>query len=585
MSIGKYRRLGICSFSAIMEIDMKIETVRHSLAHILAASVQELYPGTKFGIGPAIENGFYYDFDLLKAISPEDLPKIEKKMRDLLKQNIPFQKKIIAKAEAKALFKNQPYKLELIKDQQTGVYESGKFIDLCKGPHIKSTKEIPLDGFKLTRIAGAYWKGSEKNPMLTRIYGLAFDSKKELDDYLKLQQEAEKRDHRKLGETLDLFSFHSVAPATPFWHPKGMVIVNELQNYIRKLQREMGYLETSTPILVKKELYEISGHWEHYQENIFPLKIENEAFALKPMNCPESTYIYSSKIRSYKDLPLRLAEFGYLHRKEKTGVLTGLFRAYGFIQDDAHIYCQPDKIFDEITNVLKLLTKIHKDFNLKTSFAFATKPDKAMGDPKLWKKAENSLEFALKKNKLEYEMHPKDGAFYGPKLDVDVEDSLGRKWTIATIQLDFQIPERFNLFYIDQKGKKQRPVIIHRSSIGSFERFIGILLEHYAGALPFWLSPVQIWVIPIGSRHEKYAQKVSEELKDFRVEIKNENETVSKKIRAGEMQKIPFMLVVGDEEMKTESIRARERGKGDLGMIKLNKFIEKCQNYLNQPKT
>ncbi len=391
-------------------------------------------------------------------------------------------------------------------------------------------------------------------------------------------------DHRKLGKLLDLFSFHDIAPATPFWHPKGMIIINELQNYIRELQKEMGYLETATPLLVKKELYKISGHWEHYQENIFPLKIENETFALKPMNCPETVYIYSSKIRSYKDLPLRFSEFGYLHRKEKSGVLTGLFRAYGFIQDDAHIFCRPDQIFIEINGVLKLITKIHKTFNLKTSFAFATRPKKAMGALKLWKKAENSLEFALKKNKLNYELHPKDGAFYGPKIDIDVEDSLGRKWTIATIQLDFQMPEKFNLFYIDQKGKKQKPVIIHRSSIGSFERFIGILLEHYNGALPFWLAPEQIWIIPIGAKHKKYAQKIKKELGSFRVELKDENETISKKIRDGEIQKIPYLLVVGDKEMKAKSVSVRERKKGDIGMMKLEKFIKVCLKSLNQLK-
>lgn len=398
-------------------------------------------------------------------------------------------------------------------------------------------------------------------------------------------EEPEKRDHRKLGELLDLFSFHEVAPATPFWHPKGMIVMNELKNYIRNLQKEMGYLETSTPILVKKELYEISGHWENYKENIFSLEIDastelgarKETFALKPMNCPGSTYIYSSKIRSYKDLPIRLSEFGSLHRRERTGVLTGLFRAYGFTQDDAHIYCRPDQISEEITNVLKLLTKIHDTFDLKTSFALATKPEKAMGDPKLWEKAENALELALKENKLKYEVHPKDGAFYGPKIDVDVKDSLDRNWTVATIQLDFQMPERFNLFYINEKGEKQKPVMIHRSSIGSFERFIGILLEHYAGALPFWLSPVQCLIIPISDKHLKYAEEIKKELSSFRVEVSHENETIGKKIRNGELQKIPHLLVVGDKEMKEKSVSVRERGKGDLGSMELSEFLKKVK--------
>ncbi len=399
-----------------------------------------------------------------------------------------------------------------------------------------------------------------------------------------MKKEEEKIDHRKLGELLDLFSFHDIAPAMVFWHPKGMIIMNELQSYIRKLQKEMGYLETATPLLVKKELYQTSGHWQHYQENIFPIEIENETFALKPMDCPESIYIYSSKIRSYKDLPLRFSEFGYLHRKEKSGVLTGLFRVYGFIQDDAHIFCRPDQIFVEINGILKLLTKIHKNFNLKTSFAFATRPKKAMGDIGLWKKAENSLEFALKKNKLNYELHPKDGAFYGPKIDIDVEDSLGRRWTIGTIQLDFQMTEKFKLFYVDKKGRREKPVIIHRSSIGSFERFIGILLEHYNGALPLWLSPVQIWIIPIGKEHKKYAQKIKKELSSFRVELKDGNETVSKKIREGETQKIPYMLVVGDKEVKTNSVRIRQRSKGDIGKMKLSKFIEKIKTEIETKK-
>jgi len=568
------------------------------LAHILAYAVQELYPGTKFGIGPAIENGFYYDFEFVEAdsrgltrgltrITPEDLPRIEQKMKELLKQNIIFQKKTVSKKEAEEIFKNQPHKIELINELKEGeitIYESGEFIDLCAGPHVKSTKEIPIDGFKLTRLAGAYWKGSEKNKMLTRIYGVVFGTKKELEDYLKKEVEAEKRDHRKLGELLDLFSFHDIAPATPFWHPKGVIIINELKQYIRNLQKEYGYCETITPMLVKKELYEISGHWEHYREEIFPVELEGKTFALKPMNCPESVYIYASRIRSYKDLPLRLSEFGNLYRNEKGGVLTGLFRAYGFTQDDAHIYCQKDKIIDEIKGILKLIIKIHKTFSLKTSFALATKPDKAMGDPKLWKKAENSLRFILQKNKLEHEIRPKDGAFYGPKIDVDVKDSLGRQWTVATVQLDFQMPERFNLFYIDEKGKRERPVMIHRSSIGSFERFIGILIEHYAGAFPLWLAPEQIWLIPVSSKHDKYAKLIEKELSSFRIKVKDGNETVSKKIREGEIQKIPYLLVVGDKEMKTKSVAVRQRGKKDIVIMKLNKFIEKVKMEIEKKK-
>jgi len=564
----------------------KSDILRHSTAHILAAAVLEIFPKAKFGIGPTIENGFYYDFDNI-TISEIDLPEIEKRMRNLIKKDLKFKKEIISYAEAKKLFKDQPYKLELIKEllktkSPITIYTSGEFVDLCKGPHVVSAKEINPDAFKLTRIAGAYWKGSEKNPMLTRIYGVAFANKKELDEHLKIQEEVEKRDHRKLGEKLDLFSFHNVAPAAVFWHPKGMIILNELQKYIRELQQKRGYLETLTPILVKKELYEASGHWKHYQENIFPLKINKEIFALKPMNCPESAYIYSSKIRSYKDLPLRLSEFGNLYRKEKSGTLTGLFRVYGFIQDDAHIYCQPDQIFEEINGVLELITTIHKTFNLKTLFAFATKPDKAMGDPKLWVKAEKALQFALTKNKLKYELRPKDGAFYGPKIDIDVEDALSRKWTVSTIQLDFQIPERLNLEYIDQKGKRQRPVIIHRSSIGSFERFIGILLEHFAGALPLWLSPIQVEIINVGSAHRQYANFVNQQLttNNIRTNLSDENLTVSKRIREAEIQKIPYILVVGDKEIKNKTVNVRHYRRGQEGEIKIEKLIEKLKNEI-----
>ena len=564
----------------------QLDTLRHSTAHILAAAVLEMFPKAKFGIGPTIENGFYYDFDNI-TISEADLPEIEKRMRNLIKKDLKFKKEKISSVQAKKLFKNQLYKLELIKElvktkSPITIYTSGEFVDLCKGPHVNSTKEINPEAFKLTKIAGAYWRGNEKNPMLTRIYGVAFNNKKELDEYLKLQEEIEKRDHRKLGEKLDLFSFHDLAPAAAFWHPKGMIILNELRYYIREIQKKAGYLETLTPILVKNELYEISGHEEHYQENIFLFKIDKEVYALKPMNCPGSTYIYSFKTRSYKDLPLRLSEFGNLYRQERSGTLTGLFRLYGFLQDDAHIYCRPDQILQEINNILKLLTTIHKTFNLKTLFAFATKPDKAMGDLKLWIKAEKALKIALEKNKLKYELRPKDGAFYGPKIDVDVEDALGRKWTVSTIQLDFQIPERFKLEYIDEKGKKQRPVIIHRSSIGSFERFIGILLEHFAGALPLWLAPVQAEIINVGSAHRQYAKEIYSQLleSNIRASISDENLTVSKRIRDAEIQKIPYILVVGDKEVENKTVNVRHYRRGQEGEIKIEKIIEKLKSEI-----
>lgn len=560
--------------------------MRHSLAHLMAYAVQEMYPGVKFGIGPVIENGFYYDFDLQKLATDNlQLTTIEKKMRELIAQNIKFERKFILKEAARKLFRDQPYKLELIEElsgNKVSIYKSRDFTDLCKGPHVKSTKEIPADAFKLTKIAGAYWRGSEKNPMLTRIYGVAFSSKKELDNYLKIQEEAEKRDHRKLGNQLDLFSFHEVAPGAAFWHPKGMIMVKELEKWWRKFHEKHGYLETSTPILVKKEIFETSGHWEHYKENMFYFELEGQTYTLKPMNCPESTLIYSSKIRSYKDLPLRLSEIGRLHRNELSGVLAGLFRVRQITMDDAHIYATPEQIQPEIKNVLGLIKEFYKMFDFKPEFRLATRPGNFMGDLKLWNKAEKALAFALKQNKIKYELKPKDGAFYGPKIDVHITDSLGRSWQTATLQLDFQMPERFNLYYIDQKGRKKRPVMIHRAIFGSFERFIGILLEHTAGNLPFWLAPEQIWTIPVGTRHEKYADSISNQLRNlnFRVLLKDENETVSKKIRDGEIQKIPYLLVVGDKEMKNKTVRVRERGKGDVGEIKLVMFLRKIENEL-----
>ena len=573
-----------------MSKDQDIEKIRHSLSHLLAMALLEKFPKAKLGIGPIIENGFYYDFALpAKTLTEEGLSDLGKRMYELIKQKLQFKKEIISPVAAKKLFSKQPYKLELIKELQKtkkpiSIYKTAEFIDLCAGPHVKSTSEIDPNSFKLTKIAGAYWKGDEKNPMLTRIYGMAFDTKKELDDYLKIQAEIEKRDHRKLGEKLDLFSFRDIAPGAVFWHPKGMTILNELKNFIRELQKKRGYLETLTPILIKKELFEASGHWEHYRENIFSLEVDKETFTLKPMNCPVSTFIYKSKIRSYKDLPLKFSEFGQLHRKERSGTLTGLFRVYGFIQDDAHIYCRPDQILEEINGVLELLAKIHQTFGLKTSLALATKPDKAMGDPKLWTKAEKALKTGLEQNKLEYELRPKDGAFYGPKIDIDVEDSLSRKWTVATIQLDFQMPERLNLEYINEKGEKQRPVMIHRSSIGSFERFIGIILEHLSGELPLWLTPTQIEIINVGLTHRDYAKQIHSRLleNNVRASMGDENLTVGKRIREAEIQKIPYILIVGDKEITSQSVAVRKRGKGDLGIQKFEDFLKQIKEELKK---
>ena len=560
---------------------MKIEIIRHSLAHVLAQAVKELYPKTKFGIGPAIENGFYYDFDLSEPLSPADLPQIEKKMKELVKQNISFKKKTISKIEAKKLFKTQPYKLKLIKElKKITIYESDKFIDLCAGPHIKSTKEIPMDGFKLTKIAGAYWQGSEKNPMLTRIYGLAFQNKKQLEDHLQKEAEAEKRDHRILGQKLELFLFNElVGQGLPIWLPKGAILRHVIEDYLYRELTKQGYHWLSTPHIGNLNLWKKSGHWNFYKENLYaPIKIEDEHYLLKPMNCPFHVIAYNFKIRSYKELPLLFAELGTVYRYEKSGVLHGLTRVRGFTQDDAHIICEPGQIVQEIEKLVKFSLQLFKTFGFKNyDIYLATRPEKYTGSLKDWQKAENSLKYVLKKLKLKYQTDRGGGVFYGPKIDIKIKDSLGRPWQCTTIQFDFNLPERFNMTYIDQKGRKRRPYMIHRAILGSIERFIGVLLEHYAGALPFWLSPCQIWIIPIGAQHKKYAQQLQEALSSFRVEVKDENETISKKIRDGELQKIPYMLVVGDKEIKSKSVRVRKRGKGDIGIMKLDKFIKKTE--------
>jgi len=585
---------------------VKIETIRHSLAHILASSVQELYPGTKFGIGPTIENGFYYDFEFKNPISNEDLPKIEKKMRELIKKNIVFKKKVISKEEAKKIFKDQPYKLELIKEfagvRPLSIYVSGNFVDLCKGPHIKSTlqlhsgqaKEI-IDAFKLTKIAGAYWRGSEKNPMLTRIYGAAFENKKELNNFLSREAEAEKRDHRLLGQKLDLFHIdENIGPGLILWHPKGAILKRIVENYALEEYLKNGYQLVSTPHLAKLNLWKTSGHTEFYKENMFPPfhmaelgEEEKDDYQIKPMNCPFHIAIYKTKIRSYKNLPLRYTELGTVYRYEKSGVLHGLVRVRGFTQDDAHIFCTSEQLPQELFSVLKLTFKILKTFGFKKfEIYLSTRPQKFVGTEKMWRKAENSLRYALKKLKLKYEVDKGGGAFYGPKIDIKIEDVLKREWQCTTIQVDFNLPERFDVNYVNKKGKKQRPIMIHRALLGSLERFIGVLLEYYGGNLPFWLSPEQIWLIPVGSRHRKYAQLVKKELSSFkfRAKLKDENETVSKKIREGELQKIPFLLVVGDKEMKINSVRIRQRGKGDIGIMSLTKFIEKAKMEIEKKK-
>lgn len=582
-----------------------IENIRHSLAHILAMAVLEKFPEAKLGIGPTIENGFYYDFLLPRTLTAEDLRELEEEMRSLIKAKLPFVGRRITIAQARKLFKNQPFKLDLIKEfaktkKPLSIYVTGNlpkrinqqalldfkfypsnslFVDLCRGGHVKNTQEIDPSAFTLEKTAGAYWRGDEKNPQLQRIYGLAFATRKDLENYLALQKEIEKRDHRKLGERLDLFSSYEIAPGAPFWHPKGMIIFRELEKFIREELDKLDYLEISTPIMVKKELFEKSGHWKHYRENMFYWQTSNgETLVLKPMNCPESTYIYNFRTRSYRDLPMRLSEIGRLHRNELSGTLGGLLRVRQITMDDAHIYCRPDQIQAEISGCLKLIDKVYNLFGFERRFFLSTKPDEALGDAKLWQKAERGLKYALKENKISFQLKPKDGAFYGPKIDIHIKDAIGREWQLATVQLDLaMLPLQFNLSYIDQKGQKQKPVVIHRAVFGSFERFIGILIEHFAGALPLWLSPVQAQVINVGASQRNYAVKVYRELKKagIRVELSDENLTVSKRIREAEIQKIPYILVVGGKEKSNNTVNVRHYRRGQEGELKLENLIEK----------
>ena len=592
------------------------EHLRHSLAHLLGAAVLELYPDSKLALGPSIENGFYYDIDAMSKISDDDLPKIEKKMREILKTWEVFEEIKTTADEAKQIFADNPYKLELINelektDQSITIYYSGPkdkipsldellkiencklkigFVDLCRGGHVVSAKAINPEAFKLSHIAGAYWRGDEKNPQLTRIYGLAFATKKELDEHLAMLEEAKKRDHRILAQRLDLFSQHNVSPGAIFWHPKGMVIWKELEKFIREKNDRYGYGEVQTPIMVKKSLYEISGHWDHYREDGFWFNVDEETFVLKPMNCPEATLIYAHVPASYRDLSIRLSEpTGRLHRNELKGVLGGLFRVRQFTQDDAHIFCRPDQIEEEVSTLLRYTKELYETFGLPTSFRFATKPDNAMGDSKLWEEAESSLEEVLKKLKLKYELKPKDGAFYGPKIDIQAKDAIGREHQLATIQLDFQMPERFKLEYVDGDGTPKRPVMIHRAIFGSFERFIAVLIEHYAGAFPVWLSPIQVTVLPITEKQNKWAESVHEKLKEagIRTEVDMNNETLGKKIRQAELQKVPYLLIVGEKEVKAKAVAVRQRGGGrlptgkqDIDQVKLDKFVAKVKKEI-----
>ena len=562
----------------------------HSSAHLMAEAVEALFPGTKFGIGPSIDEGFYYDLDLAgdHTLSPDDLTNIEQKMFELAKRDSSYIREEKSWDDAFSYFKqkNDPYKLELLEDhkgEQISLYHHGDFTDLCAGPHISSTGRIKA--IKLLSVAGAYWRGSEKNKMLQRIYGITFPSQKELDEYLFRIEEAKRRDHRKLGKELDLFVFHDIAPGAPFWLPKGMIIFRELEKFLRFELDHNGYQEISTPILVKKDLWEQSGHWEHYKENMFCFEHEETTFSLKPMNCPESTYVYRHRLRSYKDLPLRYSEIGRLHRNEISGALGGMFRVRQITMDDAHIYCRPDQILDEINSLIQLVNAFYSIFGLTPQYNLSTKPDGAMGDPKLWDEAESGLKKGLEFNNIKYNLKPKDGAFYGPKIDVQIRDALGREWQIATIQLDFvMLPERFELEYVAEDGSRRRPVAIHRAIFGSFERFMGIITEHFAGYFPTWLSPIQAVILPITDAHIDYGRKIFQELKsaDVRVEIDDRNEKVNYKIREWETKKVPYMLVVGDKEKSNDTVAVRQHKKGDLGSASVQEFVSKIVKEITE---
>ena len=567
-----------------------IETIRHSLSHILAAVVLEMFPEAKLGIGPAIENGFYYDFDLPRTLIPEDLPILEEKMRKIIKSDAKFEKSEIpsnkaplrqgSAGQAIKQFNNQPYKKELIKDlgsDTVTIYKLGDFIDLCKGPHVDSTADLKNVGWKLDKIAGAYWKGSEKNKMLQRIYGLAFENPESMKKYEKIIQDAKKRDHRKLGEELDLFSFHQEGPGFPFWHPKGLILWNILLDWWRSEHHNADYQEIKTPIILSRELWEKSGHWDHYKDNMYFTKIDDRDFAVKPMNCPGGILYYKEKLHSYREFPLRIAEVGLVHRHELPGVLHGLLRVRAFHQDDAHIFCTENQIEPEVNDIIDLTDKIYSRLGLKYHIELSTRPEKgSIGTDAMWQKAEKSLKNVLEKRKINYKLNPGDGAFYGPKIDFHIEDAIGRTWQLGTIQLDFAMPERFDLNYIDDNGKEKRPVMIHRVIFGAIERFIGILIEHFAGAFPVWLAPIQVIILPISDKHLDYAQEVIAELKnkEIRAEIDHRSESVGRKIRDAELQKIPYMLIVGDKEITAKKVAVRKFGKGDRGQFSLDKIIK-----------
>ena len=583
-----------------IETDSKIQVItfedkegkdilRHSASHILAAAIKKLYPKAKFAIGPAIEEGFYYDFDDLN-ISIDDFPKIEAEMKKLINEKLEFKKKIITSDEALILFKNEPYKVELIKDlkaaETVSIYTVKGFTDLCRGPHVPHSGKIKA--FKLMKLAGAYWRGDSDKKMLTRIYGTAFYNKKELKQYLEMLEEAEKRDHRKIGKQMNLFSFHEEGPGFPFWHNKGLILKNQLMSFWRELHKE-DYEEIETPMMLNRKLWETSGHWENYRETMYFTKIDDMDFAIKPMNCPGGILIYKNELHSYKEFPMRIAELGLVHRHELTGVLHGLFRVRMFTQDDAHVYCLPDQLEDELGKVIDLVFDIYRPFNFKEiKIELSTRPEKKfIGKIKDWDLAESALKNVLEKKKIDYKLNVGDGAFYGPKIDFHIKDSMNRTWQCGTIQLDFNLPERFDLRYMGEDGTMEhRPIMIHRAIFGSLERFIGILIEHCAGKLPLWLNPVQVMVIPVNDSVYKYAESINREFLDnnIRSEIDLSDDSLNKKVRNAEVQKINYIVVVGNKEEKNKTINIRTRDNEIQGEKKIPDFISELMQEIKDRK-
>lgn len=554
-------------------------TLRHTAAHVMAQAIQHLYPGTKFAIGPAIDDGFYYDLESDHVFSQEDFAAIEKEMAKIAKANLPIEKKILSRNEALEFFRsrNQDYKVILIQDLPEdaiiSTYTQGDFTDLCRGPHVRSTGKLKV--FKLMTVAGAYWRGDEHNKMLQRIYATAFFDKEELDRFLFVRAEAEKRDHRKLGKQLNLFSFHEEGPGFPFFHPKGMVIRNELIAYERELFREFGYEEIMTPIILSKKLWLQSGHWDHYKENMYFTQIDEEDYAVKPMNCPGGILYYKTNQHSYRELPKRVGEFGIVHRHELHGALHGLFRVRVFTQDDAHIFMTQDQMKDEVIKTMEMYRKLYSVFGLEYHVELSTRPENSMGSEELWEISTNALRDAVEAAGVPYVINEGDGAFYGPKLDFHIKDCLGRTWQCGTIQMDMQLPERFDVNYVGEDGEKHRAVMLHRAGYGSLERFIGILIEHFAGAFPSWIAPVQVKVVPVTEKHMNYARSVADALSasNVRVEIEEGNDTLGYKIRKAQMEKVPYTLVVGDKEMNGHTVSVRSRKNGDEGSLPVAVFV------------